>query len=141
MENGTKKLQLKLNRELEYRRENNVVYQEDRPLLKVTDCMLPDFNPLSEKGLEYHEKFYNMFPEKVEVYDQELLFEVEIKVRKQKNVVIRDLNLFDQTLKVGSRKEQVSELLTQGTTSPKVIADILGTNASYVQRLIKEIQQ
>lgn len=39
-----------------------------------------------------------------------------------------------------SRKDQVRELINGGTTSPTVIAGILGTNASYVQRLKKEIE-
>jgi len=39
----------------------------------------------------------------------------------------------------GSRKDQVAQLLKQGMTSPSEIAKTLGTNASYVHRLIKQI--
>ena len=41
--------------------------------------------------------------------------------------------------KASSRKAQVAELLEAGVTSPSEIAERLGTNASYVARLIKSM--
>lgn len=137
MQSGMNKLVL--NKELPHRRVDNVVYQGDKPLLKMIDHKFPDFDPMSVEGLKYTEKYYSMYPDKIEIYDQSLLFEVEIREKKQKNVVIRTPDLFSK-VKPGSRKDQVKQLLDEGITSSKQIADILGTNPSYVQRLIKEIQ-
>jgi hypothetical protein len=47
----------------------------------------------------------------------------------------------DHVIKIGSRKDQIKELMNKGMTSPSEIAKSLGTNASYVQRLIKEIDE
>lgn len=43
------------------------------------------------------------------------------------------------TKQLSGRKKQIYDLMQQGTTDPEVIAEQLGTNKSYVQRLIKEI--
>lgn len=50
-------------------------------------------------------------------------------------------NKTDKSVKKGSRKDQVAELLSSGMTSPTKIANKLGTNAGYVSRLIKQINE
>lgn len=121
-----------------YKRVDNILYANDLPIIKFTHSKFPDFDPLSQQGVKYMQSYIDMWPQHYEICEGWIVADDPTPQEVVINVGGVALDSLEGTVTL-TRKQQVEFYLNQGITSPKQIAQEIGTNPSYVQRLIKEI--
>jgi hypothetical protein len=92
-------------------------------------------NPLVEKGSEYASKHR---PSKEDKQTTPLPKAAAVSKVRVESEIVKPEKIVE--VSQGSRLDQVRDLMQQGITSPSKIAAMLNTNASYVQRLKKQIE-
>lgn len=138
---------MKLHRDRQYSRKNSFLIENGVEIVKFLQGFPVDIEKFNEGDIKYHEKYITDNPDLVEwlIEEDEMLeyyrddFE---KVIVEKEIVVsksqEGVESFDPTW---SRKRQVQFYLDRGIEKSSEIAEKIGANPSYVQRLIKEIKK
>lgn len=156
---------MKLIQDRKYSRVNSVLLENGVEILRFLETFPVNIEQFSEDNIKYHEKYITANPDLVEWLIEEedqyeyykdeieaekrqyeemkksskIHLEEKFKAKEQKETIDQtQVDSFDPTW---SRKEQVKFYLDRGVESSKEIAEKIGTNPSYVQRLIKEIKK
>lgn len=112
--------------------------------MKVTKQVLYDSVHSSQKQFveKYEENFSAKSPLSAVQYFRILRsYVVDEKIPIPKKSKKSSTVTKDKSVSKGSRKDQVAQYLIQGIKSPTEIANRIGTNAGYVSRLIKQINE
>ena len=133
------------NKEKRYARINSILLEDGIGMLEFKQKFAVDIESLSEDDKKYHEKY---IAANYELIDW-MISEEEQQKRKIKSTPTIctpktieakiTVNLDEEIDPTWSRLKQVSYLMEKGETSSSKIAEKLGTNPSYVHRLMKPI--
>jgi hypothetical protein len=154
---------MKLNFTQIYKRIDNILYCDDIAIIKFTHSKFPNFDPLSEQGVKYMQSYINMWPQHFEILEgwittddvEEEIIDIEKcrtsieyfveKVVKGPQVIPFHHTITSQWIENDfnpqwSRQQQVQFYLERGYTSASAIAQKINANPSYIQRLLKQLQ-
>lgn len=148
---------MKLDLTATYKRIDNVLYCNDTAIIKFTHSKFPDFDPLSEQGVKYMQSYINMWPQHFEILI-EVVISTDINEKEAIEKYMSHERVEKQTERFidfeqpvpewseldfnpqWSRQQQVQFYLERGYTSASSIAQKIDANPTYVQRLIKQLQ-
>lgn len=146
---------MKLDRRKKYSRIDSILYEDGVSILKLLQEFPINIPEFQESDFKYHEKYIAANPNFImwTCGDEEIRrFKSDVGLAKKVDRVavqvvgkdnptnIEKANESSEVDSTLSRKDQVRWYLESGISSPKEIAEKLGTNPSYVQRLKKEIE-
>lgn len=145
---------MKLDRNKQYQRIDSYLIENGVQILKFLQEFSVNVDHFEENHFIYHEKYISDNPtqiewlieeeEQLEYYCDEykrgqegVVEEKEVEVVEEVNQQDTDISSFNPTW---SRKQQVKFYLDRGVEKVSEIAEKIGANPSYVQRLVKEIK-
>lgn len=147
---------MKLNLAQTYKRIDNILYCEDIAIVKFIKDQFPDFDSLTLQGIRYMQKYIDMYPQYCEVLEGWIVsddiiehtnFHLQDNCERIENQIVREQQIQSITTfgveghdPNSSRLEQVRYCFSKGVTSASIIASTIDANPSYVQRLLKQIQ-
>ena len=146
---------MKLDRNKQYQRIDSYLIENGVQILKFLQEFSVNIDHFEENHFIYHEKYISDNPtqiewlieeeEQLEYYCDEYKRGQEVVEKEEKEVeVVEEVNQQDTDISsfnpTWSRKQQVKFYLDRGVDKVSEIAEKIGANPSYVQRLVKEIK-
>ena len=146
---------MKLDRNKQYQRIDSYLIENGVQILKFLQEFSVNIDHFEENHFIYHEKYISDNPTQIEwlIEEEEQLEyycdefkssqcvvekeEKEVEVVEEVSQQDTDISSFNPTW---SRKQQVKFYLNRGVEKVSEIAEKIGANPSYVQRLVKEIK-
>jgi hypothetical protein len=147
---------MKLNLQCTFKRVDNILYQDDEPVVRFKQTFA-DLPTMLKGTVEYMQKYINMFPDLIEVLGErdvkvleDLLFINDyvtqldqistLVVVEQSQMPADDLSSDSESHNPNSpRIDQVRFYMQKGGDKASIIASKIDAHPSYVQRLIKQI--